>query len=367
MKRALHGATRNAQRATKGRSRYLLLLLILLGSVQFAHAATVFYDRASERIVLADETSVRSFDAASLRQLWRVEFSGNDPLLSIDPESHQIAVTDRLKREVVFLDHRGKAIGRRIVEQFPVAALALNDGLLYTTRAGSLIFLEPSGASRTVAELGPEAAFLRRRGEAVVAYSRTSGKAVIVDSVTLRALRTLSLAPYGSDLEIDGRYGYVTYPRRGKLAVFPLAGQKSGSAGSFELESGAVPVDAVLSGTAGVTTAGEVIIADPSSKRIWRSERQQSLSEAVARGFVRGLLGLGIQGASATEFPTGIDRVALAGTQLYAFDSSAATLYRLERKRSSKVLTGIAFTAIAFLPDGHIVYWDDTTRQLRRL
>src|SRR6185436_17375024 len=93
-----------------------------------------------------------------------------------------------------------------------------------------------------------------------------------------------------------------------------------------EIAVGAVPVDLAFAGGGTALTARILAVADPSGKRVWLTESTQSMTEAVARGFVRGLLGLGLFGGQGSQFPTGVDRVETRGKGWVAYDSSSRTL-----------------------------------------
>jgi hypothetical protein len=73
----------------------------------------------------------------------------------------------------------------------------------------------------------------------------------------------------------------------------------------------------------------------------------------VARGFVRGLLGLGLFRPRGSEFPTGVDRVFPGG---FAYDSSSATLYRVRRGKVSVVAKNLPPGAFAATERGLMVW-----------
>jgi len=109
-----------------------------------------------------------------------------------------------------------------------------------------------------------------------------------------------------------------------------------------DIEAGVVPVDLTVARESNAVSATSLAIADPSAKRVWRIEGAQSVTSAVTRGFLRGLLGLGLFAPSSAEFPTGVDRVSGYGSAIVAYDTSTGTLYRVNRKKSSVLARGIA-------------------------
>ena len=85
-----------------------------------------------------------------------------------------------------------------------------------------------------------------------------------------------------------------------------------------------------------------------------------------ARGFLRGLLGLGLFGSRNSEFPTGVDRVFVSGSHWYAYDTSSGTLYRVTKSKSSVVFKGVAPQEFSVAPSG-VYVWDDAVRRLQRI
>jgi hypothetical protein len=88
------------------------------------------------------------------------------------------------------------------------------------------------------------------------------------------------------------------------------------------------------------------------------TEGRQSTAKAIARGFLRGFIGLGLYGNRSAQFPTGVDRVVARGARWIAYDSSSGTLYRVDRRQSSVVAQGIGPKAFT-LTEAGIVFWKD--------
>src|SRR5438045_3517801 len=128
--------------------------------------------------------------------------------------------------------------------------------------------------------------------------------------------------------------------------------------------SGAIAVGAVPLALA-VAPPHTLAIADPSAKRVWMIEGAQSFSQAFARGFLRGLLGLGLSARRNSDFPTGVDRVLVRGKTLVAYDSSSGTLYRVAQAKSAIVAQGVQPQAFTLTADA-VWIWDDSVRRLQR-
>ena len=193
---------------------------------------------------------------------------------------------------------------------------------------------------------------LRESNGTLYVYSRVTGtlEEIVNDRVTRRA----TIAPFASDFEISGRTAYLLFPREARLRTVDLRTMKA----TGVVAVGAVPVDMAFAGGGSAITARILAVADPSAKRVWLTEGTQSTAQAVARGFLRGFLGLGLFGSRSSQFPTGVDRVVIRGKQWIAYDSSSGTLYRFTRSKNSVIAKGIAPKAFAVTTDG-VAYWKD--------
>jgi len=171
--------------------------------------------------------------------------------------------------------------------------------------------------------------------------------------------RSVRVTPFASDFEIDSKNAYVVDPQTAKIGIVNLATMQS--AGSIDV--GAVPVSFAFASTGTSLTARTLAVADPSAKKVWLIEGAQSLTQAFTRGFLRGLIGLGLFGSGASQFPTGVDRVFVRGARWYAFDSSSGTLYRFNKKSSSAIAKNIRGFVVT--PEGVFV-WNDAVRRLHQ-
>lgn len=183
------------------------------------------------------------------------------------------------------------------------------------------------------------------------AYDPQDGSIQEISPASLTILRSGSTERFASDFEVDGTSGYLVFPRSGRLIVVSL--DKLSETG--RLNVGAVPIDVALETDRTRLSAGSVAVADPSSKKIWRTERSQSFTEAFARGFARGLLGLGLFAPKSTEFPRGVDRIQVAGGSQAALDSSSGNLYATRGGRSTLVATGMTGVSFDLGSNGDLV------------
>jgi hypothetical protein len=257
---------------------------------------------------------------------------------------NHVALLDGVANSVRVIDGPTHKTG-----ETPVDAVFLGKDLYVLERDARTLTL--AGTSRRV-QVAADPAFVREGGGRLYVYSRGTG---VVEEITrdLTIARRVQLAPFASDFEIIGRNGYLAFPAEAKLRTFALGTMKP----LGEIKVGAVPVD--LASAGGITLA----IADPSAKRVWLIEGEQSLTQAVARGFIRGLLGLGLSANRHSDFPTGIDRVATRGSLWVAYDSSSGTLYRFTKSKVS-VLARNVEPGSWVLTESGVLIWDGTALRL---
>jgi len=258
--------------------------------------------------------------------------------------SHHVALIDGLRNEVRVIGGATFQTGETPVD----AAFVGNDVYVLERDAHTLSL---AGTSKRVS-VAQDPAFVRESNGKLYVYSRATGT---VEEITrdLRVARRLSIAPFASDFEIVGRNGYLAFPHEAKVRTFSIASMQA----IGEIKVGAVPVD--LASAGGITLA----IADPSAKRVWLIEGEQTMAQAIARGFIRGLLGLGLSTNRHSEFPTGVDRVATRGSLWIAYDSSSGTLYRFTKSKVTIVARNVAPGSWAVTDDG-LAIWDGTALRL---
>jgi hypothetical protein len=274
----------------------------------------------------------------------------------------RIAIIDSINNDVRIADlasGRGKTIH---VGETPIEGIfADRDFFLLERDAHSLERIGSDGSRSSVA-LASDPAFLRQFGGRLYVYSRAEGVLQEITAAPFAIRRSAHVARFASDLELDGRNAYLVDPRAGNVAVVSLATMTPAG----KIDVGAVPIDLAFAGASTALTARTLAVADPSAKRVWLIEGAQSFTQAVARGFLRGLLGLGLFGGRESQFPTGIDRVIVRGSRWYAYDTSSGTLYRFTKSKSSVLAKGVGPTAFSVGPGGVFV-WNDAVRRLQHI
>ena len=311
-------------------------------------------------IVVAHDRVIELFARNGRDVLWRSEGLGTPG--AITSSDNRVAILDPLQNEVRLLDlTTGRGTTLKTGET-PLAALFLGGDLYLLERdARAVERIRPDGIRTSVA-VGADPSFLRASNGKLYVYERNDG---VLQEITVNPFargRRLQLTPAASDFEADGRSGYLVEPRTGKIRMVSLDSMQP--AGSVDV--GAVPIDVAVAARGTALSARTLAVADPAARKVWLIEGSQGVSEAFARGFLRGLIGLGLGGSRSSEFPTGVDRIVASGSQWLAYDSSSRTLYRFSRKKSSVAARNVAPQAFAVTPEGAFL-WDDAVRRLQRL
>lgn len=313
-----------------------LALLLLMSAPAIAQVMT----DSPRGVVVAHERRVR------LEGGWNVE--GVREATDIVASNDRVVVLDALHDQAVTVELAGGRLTRVATGATPIAAAFIGRDLYILSRDSRELRRVGGPAIR----LEADPAFLAVAGETLYVYSRTAG--VIEEIRNDRITRRVRIAPFASDFEVDRHNAYLAYPRESRVRTIDLETMKAGEA----IDVGAVPVDIALTGGGTAITARILAVADPSAKRIWLTEGRQSTGKAVARGFLRGLLGLGLYGNRSSQFPTGVDRVLARGGRWIAYDSSSGTLYRVTRQQSSIIAKGIAPKAFTLTTEG-VAFWQD--------
>lgn len=311
----------------------LLLLACFVAPASFAQIVT----STPRGVVVAHDGRVELAGGWSARGVERAT-------AMVTGEGH-VAVLDALDNEAVVVElATGKATRFKTAET-PIDATFAGRDLYVLCRDARIVQRFP-GARSFNTDADP--AFLRSSNGRLFVYSRATG--------TIEQLGggRVVVAPFASDLEVRGNTGYLLFPREARIRTIDLRAMKT----TGELRVGAVPVDLTFASGGTAITAPILAVADPSAKRVWLTEASQSTAQAVARGFLRGFLGLGLFGARSSQFPTGVDRVLISGKTWLAYDTSSATLYRFTRKSATVIAKGVPPHGFAATPTG-IAFWQN--------
>lgn len=315
--------------------RALVLLLAALPS--FAQVLTA----TANGVVVAHDRRIE------LRGGWSVE--GVQHATAIAADGGRVVVLDALNNEAVIVDLGSGTATRMRTAETPIAAAFAGGELYILARDGGV--LHHVGGR----DIPLQADFLAASGGKLYAYARRTGALHEIGGASR------PVPPFASDFEVAGETAYLTYPRDARVVTVNLV-----TGALAQIAVGAVPVDLAFAGGGTALSARILAVADPSAKRVWMTESTQSTAEAVARGFLRGFLGLGLFGSRASQFPTGVDRVRTRGRMWIAYDSSSRTLYHFTRQKSTLLARGVGPHAFALTEDG-VVWWNGTSVAEKRL
>lgn len=329
--------------------RLLVAAALLAASAAHASDAVLAYIPSRDVVLAAQRGATTASRAGSKAKLWSGDGVESPRLIAASNE--RAVIVDSLNSEVALITLADGRSKRFAVASTPIAAAFVgNDAFVLSRDGRRLQRLGPDGVAEQI-ETPPDSAFLAVGGDRLYVYGRSGGVLEELQPRPLAVTRRVEVPPFASDMESDRNAIYLLYPRAGKMTVVLLR--------DFRAESepvGAVPVDAAIEGASTAISAGSLVVADPSSKRIWRSERSQSFSAAVSRGFIRGLLGLGLYHASSPEFPTGIDRVIVDRFARLAYDSTTGSLFRFDGKKPRLLARDVTPHGFAATPTG-IAVW----------
>jgi len=299
-------------------------------------------------VLVAQSGSLAMYDLTATKIVWSSD--GVQTPTRIATSKDQAAVIDAIHNAVRIVD-LGSGHGTTVqTGETPIdAAFIDNQAYVLERDARALERVGVDGARASI-NLAADPAFLRLASGRIYVYGRASGVLQEITTTPFAIARTTTVAPFASDFEIDNGVAYLVYPRAAKIAAISIATMKP----IRQINVGAVPVDVAI-------TSDTLAIADPAAKRVWMVEGEESFGQAFARGFLRGLIGLGLTSGN-RDFPTGVDRVVVSNRGLFAYDSSTGTLYRGTKPIAQNVAPQ-AFSIGA----GGVYVWSDTVRRLQRI
>jgi len=299
-------------------------------------------------VLVAQSGSLALYDRAASHILWNSE--GVPTPARIVTSNDQAAVIDSLANQIRIIDISSGRGTTMQTGETPIDGIFANRQIYLLERDARALERIGTDGTRTSVTVAADPAFLREANGRLYVYSRAAGVLQEITTNPFAIRRSVSVLPFASDLEVDGRNAYLVYPRGAKIATISIATMKA----SGDIAVGAVPVDLAFA-------QRSLAVADPSAKRVWMVEGRESFAHAFARGFLRGLLGLGLSPRNA-DFPTGIDRVIVERSRLYAYDSSTGTLYH-----STTIIAKSSGPQAFSIGPGGVWVWDDAVRRLQRV
>jgi len=311
-------------------------------------------------VLVARSGSTEMFDRAATTVIWNSD--GVPTPARIVTSNDQAAIIDSLANVVRIVDLKtGRGMTMQTGET-PIDGVFVNRQLYLLERDARALERIGTDGARASISVAADPAFVRQANGRLYIYSRAAGVLQEITTAPFAVRRSATVGAFASAFEVDARNAYLVYPRAAKIGIVTMATMKE----SGTMPVGAVPVDLAFASSGTALTARTLAVADPSAKRVWMTEGAESFAQAVARGFLRGLIGLGLYGGHESEFPTGVDRLIVRGSRSYAYDSSTGTLYRFARSKSSVIAKSIAPQAFSVGPGG-VYVWDDAVRRLQRI
>ena len=317
-------------------------LLVTLGAMLVATAANAQVVRNTPHgIAVARDGFIEIYDDSGQLK-WKTP--GVDHAVHIVAGEDRLAVLDSWSNRVRILRGRDGEGQTFVTAETPVDALFSRGALFVIARDGNVVERIAVDGTRTSGDVAADPIFIREAGGRLYVYSRRDG---ILQELSHggAVIRSAAIGAFASDLEVDGKTAYVLFPAEARMAMVNLE--------TLEVERsvavGAVPSDLAIARSGNALNAPLIVIADPGALRLWRTEGAQSVGAAFGRGFLRGLLGLGLFRPRNAEFPSGVDRIESRGSVTLVFDSATGTLYRARGDESEVIAQGLDDKAFAIV------------------
>ncbi len=341
-------------------SRSAAIFLVMTALCALPLRAGTVVESSGEMIAVAqgDRSRLTFYDERGA-EVWSTTTSPTPKVIRFSNDGKEVVVLDSVQSEVTQVDLTRRTSNVIKVPATPIEAVWLDDTAYILCRDAEKLVALRKGRVTAEIDVPADPLSVRTHAARLYVYSRLQGEITVL-SRRLELQNRFRVAPFASDFELDQTYGYLVIPRRGALVSFRLEGKPAIQ--TFAV--GAVPVDLSIDRGKSALKGTTLLIADPASKRIWREEGTQSMSEAVGRGFVRGLLGLGLYRPASLEYPTGVDRIARSGNVELAYDSSSRTVYLAAKNGAIVLARNVAAQGYAAAGE-RLWYWDESDRKLR--
>lgn len=335
-----------------------LLTAATLSASQFDVSVAIGSNPADGSVIVArggNHSEITLLRGPNSEPAWTNEGPSEPSAVIFSEDGRHAAVLDAF-HDKAYLISTSRGVTRAVdTGSTPVAALFHGEDLFILCRdANVLMRLSPGGSVRLL-PVDPDSIFLRSSDGRLYVYSRR-GSIIEADPDSMSVVRSAQSAPAASDFEVHGKSAWLVVPSTGEIIALSLEDLTE----TERLRPAAAPTDLALQDSGGVLKGGTIAVADPASKRVWRGETSQSELAAFGRGFLRGLLGLGLYKPRSNEYPAGVDRIWAARWGIAAHDGSSGTLYVLGSGKATAIASGIPAAAIAVTPDG-VLFWSTDT------
>ena len=336
-------------------------ILILIALIIAMPAGAQVLTSTSKGVVAAHDGVIDLYDSRG-RRVWSAP--GLETPTSIVAGDDAVALLDAWTNRARVISLANGSGETFATNETPIGGLFLGDHLYILERDSRTVFgvrrlaaaldtVKAAASRRTPKLLAADPAFVGASDGLIYVYSRVEGLLQEIDPESLALLREVRIDPFASDMEIDGRTAYLIHPRSAKLTAVNLE-----TFTAHTTAAGGTPIDIAVARSANALSATTLAIADPGAQRVWRIEGSQSFGAAFGRGFIRGLLGLGLFRPRSSEFPTGVDRIMSAAGVTVAHDSVSGTLYAVDGSTIRVVAQDVAPQGFTVRGD-RIAIWRD--------
>lgn len=331
-------------------------IVALLLSVGAARAdVAMAWSQSVGTIVVAHPKVIEGFDRSGEKKLWSREGLVSPSAIVTSRDGNVVAILDGFNDQIALVTVANGEVALHETPGTPVAAAFFEREAWVTLRDRSRVLrITPDGVV-TEFEVAMDPALIAASDLFVFVYSRAEGLLQEIDPKSGQVTRSLLLGAGGTDLEIrpprpfdpPGATAYLCRPTAGRIVVVNL--------NKMELQErglGAAPSDLTF-----VELGAQLLSFDPGTSVI-----ADPVKEALHIAHNPNLPG---KTSEATSQPTPVDRVVVTGAGLFAFDSGNGILYRIERRATTKVASGL--TATSFVPTDEVLFtWDAKAGRPRR-
>ena len=306
---------------------------------------------ATGTIVVAHDGLIEGFDRSGQKQLWSAEGLASPSAIITSSDGKTMAVLDGFSDGVAIVSVADGTVELHEAPSTPVAAAFFGPDVWIVLRDQPRVLrITPDGEETEVA-VALDPALITVSDQFVYVYSRPEGLLQEIDPKSAQVTRSLAIGTAGSDLEIrlpipggkPGAMAFLCRPAHGMVVAIDIIPWES-----REMNAGVAPIDLLIIplGSQLSIDPGMSVIADPG---------QQALLLSSQPGAGRGPL----------RQPTATDRLTVTAAGLFAFDSNSGTVYRVERKATTKIASGL--TATSWVPTNDALFtWDVKAGKPRR-
>lgn len=306
-------------------------LIALSLAAMFSHdlLAATLIEIGEGRAWIAREGRIEEWTRNGLSQSWE-----GPALPAAMLHQGNRTIVSGIDGELVVVDHHSGVASSVQLQQTVTEMIATPHGVVLLEGASGEIHLLREHEAAPLTSAGADAADGRYADGSLYLYSRaqrTISRVSLDDGSSVIA--PLSAVP--SDLEVDQSGVYVTYPEEGAVEVF----DRISLASRERFRIGSAPVDLALASSSSLASGGSFVVADPAAGAVIRDERSRSVVSSFLRGFLRGLLGIGLARAEVFR-PDGRPDHVRVGRSVWAQDSASGKIWRIDGKQIAEI--GIA-------------------------